>query len=1025
MTSDGRQLRFNILGTLEGWSGGTRLPLRGTIQERVLVTLLLEPGKVLTVTRLVAAAWAEDPPATASHQVRKAVADLRRRIPDGGDVLVTDGPGYRAVLTEGELDLSEFNALVRDAKRDAAQGRTADAVEALRTALGLWRGPVLAGAGGPVIEAAATALEEYRLSAAERLFDLRLQLGETSELVADVRALVTQHPLRETLRGQLMLALYRSGRQAEALEEYGKVRELLVEELGIDPGPRLTAVYQGILRESPEVAAPEPPPVAVPPLPAAVPLPEPPDPAAARAVPVPLPLDVPCTLPYDLTDFTGRDGELKELLECARKAGERGSRIVALDGMGGSGKTSLAVRAAYRLASAYLDGQLHIDLRGYTPGEQPVSAGSALDTLLRALGVPGERIPEDVTGRVALWRTTLIGKRVLLLLDNASDASCVRRLLPHSCDCLVLVTSRARLVDLDGAEWISLDVMSPAESAALITETLGAARVTAEPEAAAELARLCGHLPLALRIATARLRNRPRWTLLYLADRLRDETHRLDELSSGERSVAAALRLSYQALDEESRDAFRVLALHPGGDLDVHSAAALLDAGTRQAEDVLELLLDVHLVMQPEIGLYTFHDLVRSFAQSLHGGPGAPEDAAAVERLLEYYLTASERACDILFPGRRKRPTGIPESTAELPRLTGPDQAQAWFTREHTALMSAVVLAERGGYDRHTVCLARNVIFQLNARGHLDEFGELGRIAVAAARRLGDLALLGVSLSNLGVACWKLGRFAEGIEVAREGRDVAALLGDRHTEAHSESTLGLYNSLLGRFPEALGHLERAIARERELGVPRAEVESLTVLSTLYEQWGRYDEAVGAARRAVELVRQLGQHENELVALTDLAFGHAGLGEYPQADDYLGQARQLCDETREPGHVAMTLALSADVTHRLGDHDQASGYADRSLTLVRLSASPMRRAKVKNMIGRLHHKKGGYESALTLHTRAYELASAINYRVEEAYALTGMARASEALGDRRTAAEHHGAAEQLFAAMDVPRERRRT
>ncbi|WP_329560721.1 AfsR/SARP family transcriptional regulator [Kitasatospora sp. NBC_01266] len=1005
-------LRFNIMGPLEGWQDGQRLRLGGTIRERVLVTLLLDPGKVLPVSRLVAAVWAEDPPATASHQVRKAVAELRRSLRAGGEVLVTDGPGYRVAITDAQLDLTEFGALVRTARQAAAAGQPAEAVEALRDALALWRGPVLSGAGGPVIQAAATALEERRLAAAEQLFELRLGLGESAELVADLRQLVQQHPLRETPRGQLMLALYRSGRQAEALEEYGRVRELLVEELGIDPGPGLARIHQGILRDNREPAAA--PPAADRPSATLPPAAAPPPPPGAGS---------PSTLPYDLTDFTGRDRELAELLACARQEGGPRTRIVAIDGMGGSGKTSLAVRAAHRLAAAYPDGQLHIDLRGHAPGEPPVGAGTALHTLLRALGLPGDRIPDDVAGRTALWRATLVGRRLLLLLDNAADAAAVRPLLPTSPGCLVLVTSRARLVDLDGARWISIDVLAPEESASLVTEILGAARIAAEPEAAAELARLCGHLPLALRIATARLRNRPRWTLRYLADRLRDETRRLDELSSGERSVAATLRLSYQTLDEQSRSAFRQLALHPGGELDVYSAAALLDSGARAAESVLELLLDVHLLQQPEIDLYTFHDLVRSFAQSLRGGPTEAADAAAVERLLDYYLAATEAACEQLFPGRRRSLAGMPQATAELPALADGTRAQAWFTREHTALRSAVALAERRGYDRHTVCLARNVMFQLHARGHLDEFQALGRIAVTAARRLGDLALLGVSLANLGVACWKLGHFAEGVEVAQEARDVAARLGDRQTEAHSESTLGLYKSLLGRFPEALAHLTRAIAHERELGSLRAEAESLTLLSALYEQWGRYGESAEAARRAVELGRQLGRHENELVALTDLAAALLGLGSYPEAEQQLCQARELCDETKEPGQVALALALSADVAHRLGHPQRAADHLARALALVEASSSPLRRAKVENTAGRLLHRRGEHGAALALHTHAHQRAAAIDYRTEEAYALAGLAQAAEALGDAG-APGHRAAAERLFTALGVPADRRR-
>ncbi|MFD3842970.1 BTAD domain-containing putative transcriptional regulator [Streptomyces sp. NPDC058642] len=993
-----------MLGPLEGWSGGERLRLGGTIQERVLAALLLDPGRVIPVPRLVAAAWAEEPPATSSHQVRKAVADLRRRIPGGGEVLVTDGPGYRVELAAGQLDLIEFHSLAAQAREAAAAHRDTEAISVLRDALALWRGPVLAGEGGPVIEAAATALEERRMAAVEQFLGLRLDLGEAAELVGDLREFVTQHPLRETLRGQLMLALYRSERQAEALEEYARMRELLVEELGIDPGARLTKLYEDILRESPQLA-----------LPRAV---------STAPAPVPAGMESPCTLPYDVSDFSGRERELREILERALQPGSGGTRIVAIDGMGGSGKTSLTVRAAHRLADAFPDGRLHIDLRGYSPGQQPVGPVSALGTLLRALGLPDERIPDDLVGRRALWRRAVSGKRLLLMLDNAADTAAVRPLLPTEPGCLVMVTSRARLIDLDGAHCLSLEVMTAEESHSLMAQTLGAERVAAEPAAAAELARLCDHLPLALRIATARLGNRPRWTLQYMADRLRDETRRLDELSIGERSVAATLRLSYQALDEEGRAAFRTLALHPGGGIDVYAAGALLGTRPRHGEDVLELLLDVHLVEQPEIGRYGFHDLVISFARGLYDGSERPVDAAAVERLLGYYLTVTEAACRVLFPGRRRIPSGIPGCPYELPDVASPDAAREWFAREQNTLLSAVRLAVRHGYDRQAVWLARNVLFHLNALGLLDEFEDSARTAVAAARRLGDDALLAVSLANLGVACWELGRFDEGVDVAEESREVAVRVGDRATAAHCEGTLGLYKSLLGRFPDALAHLERAITQERDLGLSRSEAESLTVLSTLYEQWGRYREAAEAARRAVELCRQLVRHDSALVALIDLGFACLGLGAYTEAEAAMTEARTLCKDEREPGIVAMTMALSADVALNLGAAEESRAYVGQALERIRSGASPLRSAKVKNMLGRVLHQHGDHGAALDLHSQAEELAVRLHYRPEEAYARLGLARAAEALGDEQEAAAHHAAAEKLFASMGVPAEGRR-
>ncbi len=293
------------------------------------------------------------PPATAVHQIRKAVADLRRRIPGGAGLLVTDGPGYRAAVADEQVDLSRFTRLTGEAREQFAAGAAAQAADLLRRALALWRGPVLAGSGGATLAAAATALDERRLAAAEQLFQLRLDQGESRELVVELRELIVEHPLRETLRGQLMLALYRSGRAAEALEEFGRVRDVLVAELGIDPGPRLTKLYEAILRDSDELTGPEPQ-----------------QPAAVPQTPVTAPSL--STLPYDLSDFTGREEELRTLLRHAAEPCD-GTRIVAVDGMGGSGKTSLAVRAAHQLADQYPDGRLCFDLRGYSPARNPCS----------------------------------------------------------------------------------------------------------------------------------------------------------------------------------------------------------------------------------------------------------------------------------------------------------------------------------------------------------------------------------------------------------------------------------------------------------------------------------------------------------------------------------------------------------------------------------------------------------------------------------------------------------------------------
>lgn len=1014
-------MHFNILGPLEAWDRDVKLELGGVIQKRVLGALLLERGKLLTVSRLVDVVWGEEPPATASHQVRKAIADLRRRIPGGNEFLITTGPGY-VVAPDVQLDVVEFEGLVRQATAASDQDQFPEAVRLLGEALRLWRGPVLADVGGPVIEAVAVTMEERYLTAVEQHSEFRLALGEASGLVSDLSDHVSRYPLRETLRYQLMLALYRSGRRAEALGEYGRARDHLGEELGVDPGPHLTRLNEAILREAPELMAPEPA------------LQTAPSQGAGHTSA--LSPQTPCTLPADLADFVGRAKELNWLLQNARDRRSH-SHIVAIDGMGGTGKTSLAVRAAYLLSAEYPDGQLYVDLCGYS-SEAPLSVSDALELLLLAFGLRPERIPEDVVSRTVLWRSVVADKRLLILLDNAAEAFVVSSLVPTSPGCLVVVTSRARLIALDGAAWISIDIMTSEESELLVAELLGAQRVSSDPNVVAELAVLCGHLPLALRIATARLSNRQLWTPRYLVERLRDEHRRLDELSLGKRGVSITLRLSYQVLPEDCRTAFRILALHPGREIDVFSAAALLGLDVKDAENNLELLLDSHLLRQPAIGWYAYHDLVSSFARSLHesrvsdgsdsqGDPESADHSTAepVRRLADYYLLATENACHLLFPGRTDRPFGVKQSTSiRLPPLDGVDAAQAWFDREHRTAISVITLAMKHGYFRRAVGLIRNTVFYLNARGSLAEFAKLSLEAVHAARRLDDLGLLSVSLTNYGVACWKLGQHAEGISAASEGLELAIRVGDRQTQARCDATLGLCHCLAGDFPQALDSLRSAVALEHELGMPRAEAESLSALSSLYEQWGRHPEAAEAAQQAVDLTRMIRQHEVAPTALTDLARARVGMGEYEAAEECLAEARELSGEKREPGQVAITLALSAEVAHRLMASEEALTFADRAISLIDESDSPLCQAVVDNMLGRFLHSRNNDDAALRHHTRAYQVASRVGYRVEEAYALSGMAVTAKALGDERAAEQHRNAAENLFKALLLPEDRRR-
>jgi len=1013
---ESRSIRFNILGPLEGWANEHRLKFGGPIQERVLTVLLLETNRVVPVSRLIEAVWGEEPPATALQQIRKAVAELRRRIPQGLEVIATEGSGYRTVLEPGQLDMRLFQRKTAQATAEAANGRLSQAAEQLTEAMALWRGHVLCGTGGTVIDSLSATLEEHRLAATEQLFELRLALGQDSGLVGAIRETVGAHPLRERLRGQLMLALYRTGRQAEALAEYAKVRTLLVDELGIDPSPELSRLYEKILRADPELAVPEGPAAGGPAAPS-----EPEQRAVEAALPVPA-LRTPCTLPYDLVDFTGREREMNWLLDLA--ADGRGAGLVGIDGMGGCGKSTLAVHAAHALAGAYPDGQLHVDLRGSTPGERPLRPDAVAALLLKALGSPDAQIPDDVESCLPLWQSWAANRRLLLILDNAADTAQIRPLVAAMPYGFVLVTSRARLVDLDGAQWISLSSMEPTESVTLLTRTLGEERVATEPKAAAALAELCGHLPLALRIATARLRNRPLWTLQYLAGRLRDESRRLKELSSGERSVATTVQLSYQALRPDAQAAFLLLGLHPGAGIDKYAAAALTATTPAEAEEILEDLLDVHLLHQPAIGLYSFHDLVRSFARSLWEPGPQTQSTGALGRLLAFYVAATEEACRVLFPGWRRYDVASHGPPAELPPLGTEPEALSWFEREQRALQAAVALGHEHGWYELAAYLARNMVFHLHHRGDIRGFQEVSEIGVAAARQSEDPWTLRLNLMNLATAQSMLGNFRQAAAAAEEGLRIVTSQGDRFGEGAYLDQLGWVHGSLGNLAQGQTYLQRAVEVHRETGNAMQESFALCNLSSIHTHLGRPEEAVAAAQRAVLLCRRMGARQHQAAALNDLAIAYLDGGDHEAGLTVLDQALSLGEAHAMPRNLALTMALMANACQLNGRGDQALGYLEQALTLVRPLSVKGWQSQIENLAGLVRQRRGEYPEAHALHEEAFRNASAIEYRIEMAWALAGMAQSLDELGDHPAASEYRGRADEHFDAMNVPAGRRR-
>ncbi|MFJ1796167.1 AfsR/SARP family transcriptional regulator [Kitasatospora griseola] len=592
-------MEYLVLGALETRQGGVLVDVRGMRQQRLLALLLLNAGRVVPMDFLVDELW-EDPPPSARPQVHNAIRDLRRVLAAGEHRLVTVDVGYRLAVPEDAVDAHRFTRQVREARAAERDGRFPEAIRLLQTAVDLWRGDAFAGIHCPAVTSAAVKLNEQRLTALEDLMALRLKVGETSSLVGELTALLAEYPLRDSLRRSLMTALCRSGRQAHALAVYDEGRRFLADELGLEPSPQLRALHSEILADAPGVHdAPERPQTR---------------PATAEG---PAPGPRPNCLPHDLTDFTGRSAELALLQEAVARRAAGAPLMLAIDGMGGVGKTTLAVRVAHRVTADFPDGQFFAALDGFDESRPPVPPSQALAALLRADGLGPERIPASLEERSALWRSRLAGRRCLLVLDDAATSAQVRPLLPGAGETLVLVTSRRKLSALDGSVALPLDVLPPGDAVELLARVAGERRVAREPVRAAEAAALCGYLPLAVRIAATRLRDRPTWSVADLVDRLADPERRARCLRTADRDLMALLRASYQYLDRAQQRFSLLMSRQPAGSFDVDRAAAVTGLSADEVEGCLDVLYENNLIRQEEAALFSFHSLVRDCSRLL------------------------------------------------------------------------------------------------------------------------------------------------------------------------------------------------------------------------------------------------------------------------------------------------------------------------------------------------------------------------------------------------------------------------
>jgi DNA-binding SARP family transcriptional activator/Tfp pilus assembly protein PilF len=951
-----------ILGPLEIESGRRPVALAGPRQQRLLATLIVNANGIVPVSRLVDVLW-EEPPASAHQQIHNSVGALRRALAAVADVEIVTGPaGYKIAVPDSAIDSVRFTLSVEQARAAAAADHADEAVALLSGALAEWRGPALAGLADRQLAGVAQRLDEQRLAAIDLLMSLRLDRGEATGLVGELFELVAEHPLRESLRASLMLALWRAGRQADGLAVFEEGRRLLAEELGLDPGPALRAVHEQILAGTAEASRTAAAGAAAAGRPPAPELPAPPGPAPGTAgkattgpatadppglaapagptpeAPVPAPEPTPvraCYLPHDVAEFAGRGDELTRLLADADRPATSALVISAIDGMGGVGKTTVAVHLAHQVADQYPDGQFFVDLHGFTAGMEPLSPLQALGTLLRDAGTRDDLIPSDLAGRSSLWRSQLAHTRSLVLLDNAVDASQVRPLLPGTSGTLVLITSRRKLTALEGAVPVALDVLSPADAVELFGKVAGADRARGDPAAVAAAVELCGRLPLAIRIAAARLRDRHSWTVDYLVQQLRSSSRRARLLATGDRRVLTVLGMSYKYLSTEQRQLFRLLSLHPGGDFDAHCAAGVAELPLDVAEAALESLFEDNLVLQHSPGRYQFHDLIRDCARELSG----QEDSEATRenarrRLLDHYLASAQRWSALLAKGPfRHRPEDeAGAGHVKVPRSD--EEAVALFRDEYQNLLATARLAEESGAAGHSwrfACALQPYFRLLNYGAEaIDVFSAGLRAARATGASAGESACLtGLALAGRarGDNAGARGRMRQAIALSRAA-------GDRSAEAYQLADLGTMHLNEFHFEDA----HRCFLRARELAVETGDRQALADatnnLGVVCRDRGSLDEALRHFDQTLRLDRRTNSRSSQAVTLNNIGLLLHLLGRYPEARRHFAEALAL-SETVSSRYGQAFAYIGLCLVHRsLGDVAGACDHGRRALELAR-------------------------------------------------------------------------------------------
>jgi DNA-binding SARP family transcriptional activator len=989
-------VEFRILGPVELWSDDRRYDV-GRAQERCVLAILLDtPGQPVSVEKLVDHVWDGDPPPRARNNLHSSISRLRARLKELNSEATIDtfrSGGYVLQADKLAIDLHRFRERRLQARSIAESGDDERAIDLLGEAFAEWRGEPLANVRvGWATRARERLHSEFFAATLDRI-EIELRLGRHADLVGELSDLITRHPFDEKLVAHLMMAQYRCGRQADALKVYRDARQRLKEQVGTDPEPELQELHQRILQRD------------------------------RTLLPVPRrqPLDAapPSTLPLDLRTFVGRDDEVAEVLEMASLTTEAPPTVIAIDGMAGIGKTVFAVHIAHRLAPEYPDGQLYVDLHAYDAHQEAIDPATALDMLLRMLGIPSRRIPRSLADRTALWRAELARRRVLVVLDNAAGHDQIRPLLPGAPACLTLVTSRRRLAGLDDVRSHSLDVLSPADAARLLELAIGRDRSTDD---LTELVRLCGHLPIAIQLVGNRLRHRPKLSATDLAKRLARDNRRLAEIRAEDREITVAFDLSYRGLAPPVREAFRRLGLHLGSDFTDHSAAAAIGGSLADADRMLDELLDHHLVTEPAGGRFQFHNLIRDYARQLAEREDSEvERRHTVQRQLDHYVSTALLADRLSYPLERSVGGGLLYPPSDPPPIETADQARIWMTAEYQNLLTVADYAASRNSPTHVALIAHGMARYLETWGHWDKAADLHERAIAAWRKLADTPGEAQALLDLSLVRFRTGQYAEALAHARESLTLYRSAADQRGEAEAIDHIGLISWQQSRYREALSHAREALEIRRSLGDRRGEARTLDHIAIVLEFIGRYQEAALQRRTALEIYAEIDDPEGLQMSLNNMGDLALRLGQVDTASTYYEDAAAVLPEISRQ-HEAILLNNMARIKQHTGQYDAAlNGFRGALHTYQEIGD---RRNQIETLIeiGATYQCMGRHGEALIHLQKADASSREISEVYEQAKALRRIGETLLSSGRFAAAMDRFQEAKRLADVIGEPFER---